>query len=261
MIKIIDLYDKKEKRFKLTQFPDKTTQAWQIKDFYNLSENIEVLWKYENDSEFMIILQLGTLLSQNKSRLVRLLCPYLPYGRQDKEINNNTTFGKEVMINALKNAGYKYMTTFDAHSYHPFIFSENPSYFFETIYNHDYICVPDKGAYNRYLDIIKINLECVNILTGEKVRNQLTGQIEGIKIIENIDLSTKSVLVIDDLCDGGGTFIKLAKELKRLNCNNFDLAVSHGIFSKGKDILYDAGYNNIYTTNSLLSNTEEFRIF
>ena len=45
------------------------------------------------------------------------------------------------------------------------------------------------------------------------------------------------------------------------NCNNFDLTVSHGIFSKGKDILYDAGYNNIYTTNSLLSNTEEFRIF
>lgn len=39
-----------------------------------------------------------------------------------------------------------------------------------------------------------------------------------------------------------------------------DLAVSHGIFSKGKGCLYNAGISNIYTTNSLLRNPEGFKV-
>lgn len=44
-------------------------------------------------------------------------------------------------------------------------------------------------------------------------------------------------LIVDDICDGGGTFIGLAEELKRKNAGKIYLAVSHGIFSKGIDKL------------------------
>lgn len=93
MIKIIDLYDNSEKQFVISRFPDKTSQAWQIQDFDLLSENVDVIWYFEGDHEFMTVLQLGTLLSQKGSRIIALKCPFLPYGRQDKQIQNNATFG------------------------------------------------------------------------------------------------------------------------------------------------------------------------
>lgn len=60
--------------------------------------------------------------------------------------------------------------------------------------------------------------------------------------------------MFDDLCDGGKTFTVLAKELHKHNPAKLDLAVSHGFFTKGEGILFDCGYTNVYTTNSLLQN-------
>jgi ribose-phosphate pyrophosphokinase len=55
-------------------------------------------------------------------------------------------------------------------------------------------------------------------------------------------------LIVDDICDGGGTFIGLAAELKNKNAGKLYLAVSHGIFSKGFDSL--KCFDKIFTTNS-----------
>jgi ribose-phosphate pyrophosphokinase len=52
---------------------------------------------------------------------------------------------------------------------------------------------------------------------------------------------------VDDICDGGGTFIGLAALLKSHNAGHIVLIVSHGIFSKGFDL---AHIDAIYTTNS-----------
>jgi ribose-phosphate pyrophosphokinase len=54
--------------------------------------------------------------------------------------------------------------------------------------------------------------------------------------------------VVDDICDGGATFIELAKHLS--NPASLTLCVTHGIFSKGVERLFDAGYTKIITTNS-----------
>lgn len=58
----------------------------------------------------------------------------------------------------------------------------------------------------------------------------------------------KPILVMDDICDGGATFISLAKEIKAhelYNDQELWLYVTHGIFSKGKQTLLDAGYSKI----------------
>jgi len=59
------------------------------------------------------------------------------------------------------------------------------------------------------------------------------------------------ILIVDDICDGGGTFIKCAESLKKYlpDCNfEMDLYVTHGIFSKGTKEL-DKYFRNIYTFN------------
>jgi len=56
-------------------------------------------------------------------------------------------------------------------------------------------------------------------------------------------------LIVDDICDGGGTFLGLAEELKECNSGDLYLAVSHGIFSKGSQTLLD-NFKSIYSTDS-----------
>ena len=47
----------------------------------------------------------------------------------------------------------------------------------------------------------------------------------------------RNCLIVDDICDGGGTFIPLAKKLKNAGAKTVTLYVTHGIFSKGLDPL------------------------
>jgi ribose-phosphate pyrophosphokinase len=54
---------------------------------------------------------------------------------------------------------------------------------------------------------------------------------------------------VDDICDGGGTFIGLVDALKKKNAGDLYLAVSHGIFSKGFDEL-TGSFKTIFTTDS-----------
>jgi len=68
---------------------------------------------------------------------------------------------------------------------------------------------------------------------------------------------------VDDICDGGGTFIGLAKALKQKNAGNLYLAVSHGIFSKGFNEL-NKHFTKIFTTDSFKtineSNVEQLKL-
>ena len=66
-----------------------------------------------------------------------------------------------------------------------------------------------------------------------------------------IDMNT-NVVVVDDICDGGRTFIELLKASPTLDCGkSLSLFVTHGIFSQGTKPLFDAGFQFIGRTDSL----------
>jgi len=75
-----------------------------------------------------------------------------------------------------------------------------------------------------------------------------TGRITEL-IIDSEDLKGQDCLVVDDICDGGATFLRLALALKAKNAGRLYLAVSHGIFSKGLDQLLEH-YEQLYTSDS-----------
>ncbi|HCW17254.1 MAG TPA: phosphoribosylpyrophosphate synthetase, partial [Achromobacter sp.] len=54
------------------------------------------------------------------------------------------------------------------------------------------------------------------------------------------------VLVVDDICDGGRTFLELASALRDTTRQPVYLYVTHGIFSKGLGEL-NARYAGIFT--------------
>lgn len=101
------------------------------------------------------------------------------------------------------------------------------------------ILLPDKGSLTRY------NLEDfgVPVLHATKHRDPETGRLSQF----TVPALMPRVLIVDDICDGGGTFLGLADAIDFRT--ELYLYVTHGIFSKGVHELYKR-FKAIYTTRS-----------
>lgn len=255
MIKLFNRTTKQYHSFETTIFPDKTSQVWKIVPGPEKLHSFSVVWMFENEAEYAHVLQLGALLSDHTT-LPILLTPYLPYARQDKAVSNKMSFAGVPLMWALGEV-YHEIQAFDCHSDAFDVVSMEPVEFFShALSKHSYttVCYPDSGAMLRYYHFMK-DLDLQHVFF-EKTRNQESGEITGLVMrgVEGATVQDSHVLVIDDLCDGGMTFIKTAEELYKQGAARVDLAVSHGLFSKGLEPLYAAGIKMIYTTNSLLHN-------
>lgn len=109
---------------------------------------------------------------------------------------------------------------------------------------YDAVIAPDAGASMRATDVaMKLG---VDFYIVKKHRDFETGKILDIDV-PDIPLKGK-YLVVDDICDGGGTFMMLANALE-LPREQLGLWVTHGIFSGAANGL-QAHYRHIYTTDS-----------
>lgn len=262
MVKL--LINEVEVKFEKTVFPDGTSQIWKLQDNIDFDPHADepvILWLFENESELIHVCQLAQLVQKHLDTSDCILrVPYLPYGRQDKEVDNKLSFALSTFKDILYACNITRIETFDAHSksdmvYEDSIMPDVTEFHTSIIQPYDVICYPDKGAATRY------GTYGLPVVFCEKVRDQLTGNILGLKVIADTDLTNKNVLIIDDICDGGMTFIKVAEALAPFNPKQVDLAVSHGLFSKGKECLVNAGITNIFTTNSLLRNPDGFKVW
>jgi len=119
----------------------------------------------------------------------------------------------------------------------------------------DYLLIaPDGGALKKVYKLAQY-LDGQAVVECSKMRNVKTGQLSGFKVFAN-DLAGKTCVIVDDICDGGGTFLGLAKALKAKNAGKLILVVTHGIFSKGLEELASV-FSKIYCTNSFQTTDKE----
>jgi ribose-phosphate pyrophosphokinase len=124
----------------------------------------------------------------------------------------------------------------------------NPGFFDADIVN---IVIPDKGAVDRATLFRDTFFPHAHLVQCEKIREFNTGKIRYYELAnDNYFIKGKS-LVVDDICDGGGTFNLLAQVFQGYapEGSELQLYVSHGIFSKTPEALDDI-YSKIYTTDS-----------
>lgn len=240
-----------------TIFPDKTSQVWKVDEYLIKKYEQNIKWVFESEGEFLHIAQLVDLLKIYRAGEINLEIPYFPYARQDKIVSNCTTFAKSTFLKLLEGLKINSITCFDIHS--DYLNNEyrikSVSPLGEVIQSAvncgaELLVYPDKGALNKYAkDFNKI----FDYIYAEKIRNQENGQIVEIKYFGSC--KDKVCLIVDDICDGGRTFIELSSLLYSGGAKEVNLYVSHGIFSNGIKILKDAGIKKIFTKEGLKNDT------
>lgn len=241
-------------------FPDGTSQVWKLPKEFLVADEVTVIWNFEAERELIDLMSLRMLLTKE----VNLHIPYLPFGRQDKDVNNDATFNLHVLAQIINSLNFTKITSVDVHNptvaidliddFHNITVGPLHDRLIEKI-KPQYVVYPDRGASQRY----NVDLPSVVAL---KLRDQSTGQIIGHELNDNYEFKKGDrLLIIDDICDGGATFISVANMLHKTKAGmKIDLFVTHGIFSKGRQHLLDNGINAIYTTNSLLKNNDGYEV-
>jgi ribose-phosphate pyrophosphokinase len=113
---------------------------------------------------------------------------------------------------------------------------------------------PDAGALKKIYDVAKA-AEIGDVIVANKVRELLTGKIIRTEV-PGLDQEPgqKEFIICDDICDGGRTFIEIAKAIreerpKAIFNDKIYLVVTHGIFSAGTDEILNH-IDAVYSTDS-----------
>ncbi|GHA71729.1 ribose-phosphate pyrophosphokinase [Formosimonas limnophila] len=214
-----------------------------------------------SDGMMDLLLLEDALLRHSPDVQIDLELPYLPYARQDRVCATGQAFSMDVMAKLLHLHPKRQIAVWDAHSAVSLSLTQAHNVLPETIIAHSeslstllrdqntvLIC-PDKGAVPR-CEAIQKAFNTPRMVYCEKKRDPSTGRILRSEVLAD-DLSGKTAVITDDICDGGMTFIGIAQGLRALNCQRIVLYATHGIFSKGLSV-FDGLIDQIYTSNSFI---------
>lgn len=197
-----------------------------------------------------------------------VLClTYIPFARQDRRVNPGEAHALKVFANLVNSLNFKYVYVADPHSdVCEAVFNNliiRPQWELAEEYIRTavpgrvtHILAPDVGATKKAEKLAKkLGLP---MLVANKRRDPKTGQIIAFELLDDQSQVGRfdHVLVVDDICDGGGTFLPIPSLFKNGPC--VSLYVTHGIFSKGIQDLHSQ-YNSIGTYNLMNKELNQFR--
>lgn len=228
---------------------------------FNEADKIRINTRLNSSDDVLNLCLTVDALRNMQVSYIEVFFPYTPYARQDRVMVPGEPLSIKVFANIINSLNLNKVIVFDAHSDVSVALLNNcqnipnyemVSYFLKKLSLSDYTLVsPDLGAYKKIDKLAqKINYKG-QIATGIKIRDLATGQIVK-SDVNTEDLKGKPCIVIDDICDGGRTFIELASALKEKNAGNLYFIASHGIFSHNAlERLKEVGYKNVCSSNSV----------
>ena len=269
-IEIFDLDQGEIIPFKRKTFPC-LEQHIEIQDIDPNSRAASISWNYENPSEMLDIIFINDYLRENGFSYVALKMHYVPFSRQDRHFKNEC-FTLKSFCNLVNNCKFNRVVINDPHS------DVTPALLNNCYVNdeHDALALALKslvvgGLFNKVKFVSKFHflspdagaLKKVNKLAMQhnpesviqctKHRDIKTGDITGTEVF-NIPKDDYPIIIIDDICEGGRTFIEIAKILKKDNPErSVILCVTHGFFSAGLDV-FDGLIDGIFTREGEIKN-------
>lgn len=264
-MQILNLINKEKSDidYSISRFPDGEVQI--TLDRINHKDGALVKCRITNAEELFIVMQVADILNRH-AVIWWLDIYYLMGSRMDRVMDFNRPFTLRIMANVLNNLGAFNVNVFVPHSDRSSLegFHRSVSipkevgialdeFDADSIVSCSGYCliVPDKGAYNR-LGFEAREYYHNNIVVVNKVRDIATGKIQKIEITNpDVVLSTnKKFIIVDDLCDGGGTFCGIAEEIRKIKPDaSLSIFVTHMVNPRGIENLSKT-FDHVWFTNS-----------
>lgn len=280
-----DLKDIKSIKFKISSFPD-GQQSIQIlespaigyQDFSTI-KRVKIKSRLNSFKDLELIIGATHALRELGVENIDLYIPYCIGGRSDRKFSDGGfNYIKNVIAPIINLQKFSQVEIVDPHSdvleacidhFKKIDNSEVVDFAFNDYFDdldiyYDFANVrlvsPDAGALKKVYHISeKFGLKH-EIVIAAKHRDPVSGQITHTSVPLSVHDADKDLFIIDDICDGGRTFIEIAKAIKITRSlssavhpdqhGKIFLIVTHGIFSAGFEELGEH-FDGIYCTNSI----------
>lgn len=212
-------------------------------------DTVEIICRITNSDELFLLMQLSDILNRQCVSVDKITIPYLMTMRCDRLFSFEQPFSLKIVSNVINSFHAKQVVIIEPHSNTclDLIKNSKAEYVIGKLVDNDSIfCLPDKGAELRYGSngFIHQPIICT------KKRDVGTGKLTGFEIEEIGDYKGgNTIIVIDDLCDGGGTFVGIAKKLRELKPSELTLAITHAVQKDGIERV-SGFYDKVIITNS-----------
>lgn len=269
-MKILNLtnLEKSDIKYTISKFPDGQQQV-KIQNLIWTSEEIQINSRLNNFKDLELIICATKSLRNLGIRIISLYTPYFLGSRSDRKFEEGSNnYLKDVICPIINSLNFESVTVIDPHSdvleacLNNFKKVNNLSlvdFSLKNIYNGHYhierdqnkfiLISPDAGANKKIFKIAEQIGYNGEVITCSKSRDE-NGKLSRVEVPYSPKNNHKDIIIIDDICDGGATFINISKKMNELGYTGKRyLIVTHGIFSKGFKELSQY-FDGIYCTNS-----------
>jgi ribose-phosphate pyrophosphokinase len=257
---LIDL-DTPGDNLKITRFSDSQPHVNipALSDPALRDEPIDVRCSIHSPEKLLLLLQVANAIERHGRLKGTLSIPYLMAARYDRVMVPGDSLDIEVVANLINLAEFRQVVTFDAHSdVSTALIKRSRNVTNEVVvractgFEDVVLILPDAGAAKKAAKYRQWNPAISEtVVQCNKVRNLSNGRIT--LVVPDPEVCRgRNCLIVDDLCDGGATFVQIASQIQPAHLT---LAVSHGIFSKGL-APFVGRFHRIITTTSFPSTTD-----
>lgn len=238
-------------KYKRIKYPDGTIYG----EIENFDDPI-IIERINTYEDLFFIKSLKDICDYNHITNVKLVVPCMFHQQHDRRFKNNQSFELKIICDFINSCDF-----FEVHVFHPHSdviqmgiknlhIINNTSFInnvLENLNSTPLLFSTDAGSFkwiNKLADTINFKGE---VYAASKTRDFITHNLT--QVIDRENFEGKDILILDDLCVYGGTFIGLSKILKERNIGKLYLAVSHmTIKNPNKEL--EKVFDKIFTTNS-----------
>ncbi len=217
----------------ITIFPD--TQPHVNIPGITEDDEVKVICSLTNTGKLLQLLETANALDNLFAKKKILVIPYLMAARYDRLMLPGDSIDLKVVADLINYCGFEKVYLYDVHSDAALLLIKNVIGITNKNLVEQYnmpdavlIC-PDAGAAKKVGKYFGWNRNIKDIIYCSKNRDLANGQLT-LEVLEPQECVNRNCVIIDDLCDGGGTFLAIAQKIQPAHLT---LIVTHGIFSKG----------------------------
>lgn len=257
-----------ERNVRICGYKNQYSYQKPLDEFMSDEKNL-VVYAHVDSSDVLMDLLMFTdafnRMCRGTGNTIKKFCylPYIPYARQDRVMVPGEPLSSAVFGTLINLCGFDRIIVDDPHSdvspshiKNVAIFEQyelaldilGPGFFDDAV-----IVAPDAGAIKKVTKLAqKVNHREIGV--GTKHRDLMTNNITD-TTYAGPDVNGKRVIMVDDICDGGRTFIELGKVLRANGAKEVVLYTTHGIYSYGADVFKDV-IDEVYSAYPWMKNLE-----